>query len=129
MRRWQFFAVFALVILIVGAAHGRAQPVSAARIRGPIDESSRVRLRGNVTAAAQPQWDLGEAPGSTQLTHIRLVLARSRAQQAALDRLEQELQETSSPNYHRWLTPEEFGRRFGPTDADIDAVSGWLETH
>ncbi len=129
MRRWQFFAVFAWVILIVGAALGRAQSESAARIRGPIDEGSRVRLRGNVTAAAEPQWDLGEAPGSTQLMHIRLVLARSRAQLAALNRLEQELQETSSPNYHRWLTPEEFGRRFGPADADIAALTRWLESH
>jgi polyisoprenoid-binding protein YceI len=133
MRRWRFFAFFALVMLvgmlIGGAAHCKAQAGSAARIRGPIDETSRVRLRGNVTAAAQPQWDRGEAPGSTQLTHMRLVLARSRAQQAALNRLEQELQETSSPNYHRWLTPEEFGRRFGPSDADIVAVTGWLESH
>lgn len=127
MRGWRFFAVFAWVMLVAGAAQCAAQV--RARIRGPIDETSRVRLRGSVSGAVQPQWDRGEAPGSTPMTHMRLVLARSAAQQAALNRFEQELQEASSPNYHRWLTPEEFGRRFGPADADIATLTGWLESH
>jgi trimeric autotransporter adhesin len=133
MRGWRFFVVFAWVMLVgmlIGEArHGAAQPQVAARILRPIDETSRVKLSGNVSAAVQPQWDQGEAPASTQLTHIRLVLARSPEQQAALNQFEQELQETSSPNYHRWLTPEEFGTRFGPADADIAVVTAWLESH
>src|SRR5208337_3822516 len=32
----------------------------------------------------------------------------------------------SSPNYHMWLTPEQFGQQFGPVDADIQAVTDWL---
>ena len=32
----------------------------------------------------------------------------------------------SSPNYHMWLTPEQFGQQFGPADADIQAVTDWL---
>jgi subtilase family serine protease len=32
----------------------------------------------------------------------------------------------SSTNYHKWLTPEEFGKQFGPADVDIQAVTAWL---
>jgi subtilase family serine protease len=35
-------------------------------------------------------------------------------------------QDKNSPNYHRWVTPEEFGARFGPADSDIAAVTNWL---
>jgi subtilase family serine protease len=41
---------------------------------------------------------------------------------AAAERLESllaEQQEPSSPNYHRWLTPEEFGNRFGAASEDL----------
>src|SRR5579862_128192 len=39
-----------------------------------------------------------------------------------------EQQIKSSPNYHRWLTPEEFGKQFGPSDADVQATSNWLSS-
>ena len=60
---------------------------------------------------------------------MRIVLTRSVEQQTALDRFEQELQDKSSPNYHKWLTPQEFGRRYGPADSDIAAIGAWLQSH
>jgi len=35
-------------------------------------------------------------------------------------------QDKSSPRYHAWLTPDEFGEQFGPSDADLLAVTDWL---
>jgi subtilase family serine protease len=35
----------------------------------------------------------------------------------------------SSPNFHKWLTPEQFGRQFGPSDQDIQTVTSWLGSH
>lgn len=32
----------------------------------------------------------------------------------------------STSQFHQWLSPEDFGRRFGPADADIQAVTDWL---
>lgn len=58
-----------------------------------------------------------------------LVLKRSPEQDAALIALLDQQQDKSSPNYHKWLKPEEFGKRFGPADADIQAVTAWLRTH
>jgi subtilase family serine protease len=60
---------------------------------------------------------------------MRIVLARSAEQQLALDRFEQELQEKSSPNYHKWVTPDQFGKLYGPADSDIAAIMAWLQSH
>lgn len=38
-------------------------------------------------------------------------------------------QDKNSANYHKWLTPEQFGQQFGPADADIQTVTSWLDSH
>jgi len=35
----------------------------------------------------------------------------------------------NSGNFHKWLTAEEFGDKFGVDQADLDKVTGWLESH
>jgi len=60
---------------------------------------------------------------------MRLVLSRSSEQQAALDSYLAQLQDKSSPNYHKWLTPQQFGTLYGPADSDIAALVGWLQSH
>ncbi len=101
----------------------------APRITANVDETSLTTLKGNVPLRARAQFDQGEAQGSTQLNHVRLVLARSSEQQAALDKYLGELQDKSSPNYHKWLTPAEFGKLYGPADSDVAALVAWLESH
>ncbi|HEY0760232.1 MAG TPA: Ig-like domain repeat protein, partial [Acidisarcina sp.] len=39
------------------------------------------------------------------------------------------LQTPGSTSYHKYLTPEQFGARYGTADADIQAVSMWLQGH
>jgi trimeric autotransporter adhesin len=97
------------------------------RITTHIDSATRVTLIGSVSRLARPEFDQGEAPAGTAMKNIRLVLSRTPEQEAALERYLGELIDKSSPNYHKWLTPEEFGRLYGPADADIDALRGWLE--
>ncbi|KAA6456224.1 hypothetical protein DYQ86_25835 [Acidobacteria bacterium AB60] len=99
------------------------------RIVAPVDESSRTVLRGNVPSLARPDFDQGEAPPSTELTSLRIVLVRSPQQQAALDAFMAQQLDPSSPNFHHWLTPDDFGRLYGPSDSDIDAISAWLQSH
>src|ERR1700679_1114244 len=122
-RLSRLLALSALLSMIFGGPLSRAQtPAVPARVAGPVLEQSRVRVEGNVPAIVLAQNDRGEASGSIQLRHMRVVLTRSAAQQTALDRFEQELQDKSTPNHHQWLTPEEFGRRYGPADSDIAAA-------
>jgi len=101
----------------------------APRITTDVDELSLTTLRGNVPHMARAEFDQGEADAATQLTHMRLVLSRSTEQQAALDTYLAQLQDKSSPNYHKWLTPQQFGALYGPADSDIAALVAWLESH
>jgi subtilase family serine protease len=58
----------------------------------------------------------------------RMILALKLAPEskARLETLLAEQQDPKSPNYHRWLTPRQFGDQFGPALADIKAVTNWL---
>jgi subtilase family serine protease len=58
-----------------------------------------------------------------------LVLQRSPAQESALKLLLDQLQQKSSPNYHKWFTPEQFGQQFGVANQDIHTVTAWLSSH
>lgn len=87
-----------------------------------------VRLPGHVSTLARPEYDVGEAAASLRMSGLQLVLARTPAQEQALKKLIADQQNPRSPQYHHWLTPAEFGARFGASDATIAALSGWLES-
>ncbi|HEY4977720.1 MAG TPA: S53 family peptidase, partial [Candidatus Acidoferrum sp.] len=48
---------------------------------------------------------------------------------AALDSLAKDLYNPSSPNYRHWLKQADFSARFGPTSADVKAVSDFFAKH
>jgi subtilase family serine protease len=81
-----------------------------------------------VPGLARTAYDQGEAAASTELDHMRLVLSRTSEQQAALDLYLAELQDKSSPSYHKWLTPAQFGALYGPADSDVAALVAWLQS-
>ena len=117
----------ALVILPVLA---RAQQGTVpGQITEAIDENNRTVLRGNTHPLARAEFDRGAAPADLSLQRMLLVLRRSPAQEAALESLLEQQQNPSLPNYHRWLTPQEFGQQFGPADQDVAKVTAWLQAH
>jgi subtilase family serine protease len=101
----------------------------AARIVNPIDESQLITLKGTMHPLANAMNDRGAAPDSTQLNRMHLVLMRSASQETALRQLMGELHTPGTANYHKWLTPDEFGKQFGPSDEDIATVEAWLTGH
>jgi hypothetical protein len=58
----------------------------------------------------------------------RLVLVFPVRDPAGLERLLKEFQDPASPRFRRWLTPAEFGARFGAREEDLEAVAGWLRS-
>ncbi len=97
------------------------------RISGRIENSRRVTLSGNVHPNARPDHDLGRADSFLDLPALTLALKPSADQQAALDKLLAEQQDAASPNYHHWLTPEEYADRFGTSPEDLNKIVQWLE--
>jgi subtilase family serine protease len=98
------------------------------RITSAINPAQLTVLAGNTHPMARAQFDRGAAPASLAMDHMLLVLKRSPQQEAALETLLAQQQDRSSPNYHKWLTPEQFGQQFGPSDEDVQKVSSWLQS-
>ena len=106
----------------------KAQSTTPPRVTQPIDETSLATLTGYVHPAATPANDRGPVDDSEPMGHILLRLQRSPEQQRELDGFVDQLHNPRSDQYHQWLTPEEFGRRFGPADEDVAAVANWLRS-
>jgi subtilase family serine protease len=96
------------------------------RIVAAISDSSRVPLQHTIPSRARIANDLGSAPGDTKLNTLSLRFNMTAAQQADLTQLMIAQQNPNSASYHKWLTPEQFGARFGLNGADISKVSTWL---
>ena len=103
-----------------------AQTGPPPRITEAVDEKNLVVLPGNVHPLARPEFDQGVVADAQPLKRILLLLQRSPDEETALRQVLDEQQSKSSPNYHAWLTPEQFGQQFGPADADIQTVTQWL---
>ncbi len=100
-----------------------------ALITRPIDENHTITLGGNTRPEAVPANDRGRVPDSTPIEHMLLQLQRSPEQDAAVDKLIDQLHDQSSPNYHHWLTAAQFGERFGLSQQDLATITGWLQSH
>ena len=121
--------VFALCLFCAQIALAQQTRTVAPRITAAVDETKLVTLTGNTHPLAQARFDQGAAPDSLQLERLMIILKRSPEQEAALRTLLDAQQDSRSPNFHKWLTPEQFGKQFGPADSDIQVVTGWLESH
>ncbi|MGB7683494.1 MAG: protease pro-enzyme activation domain-containing protein [Candidatus Acidiferrales bacterium] len=125
---WKASLVFASILVTAFVAGAQTSAV-APRITQAIDETNLVTLKGNTLPMARAEFDQGLVSDSLPLEKMLLVLQRSPAQESALRSLLDQQQDKTSPNYHKWLTPEQFGQRFGVADADIQTVTNWLQGH
>ena len=98
----------------------------AARVTQTVD-SRAITAVGNshlaFIAAAKPTAAVAD---STPMNHMQLVLKRSAKRAAALDALVAAQHDPTSSKFRKWVTPQEFGNRFGANDADIAAITSWL---
>jgi uncharacterized protein (TIGR03437 family) len=88
--------------------------------------ANRAVLNGHVDRRATAANDRGRADSSLQLNHVMVILKPSAAQQADLEQFLAQQQDPSSPNFHKWLTPEQYADRFGTSQADINSITSWL---
>jgi hypothetical protein len=107
--------------------HAQTTP-RAGRI-GAIDESSLVVLGGNRHPRASAANDRGEVNPELPMERMLLVLARDPTLESSLQSLLARQQDKSSPDFHAWLSPSQFGGEFGTSPADLQKLSEWLESH
>jgi uncharacterized protein (TIGR03437 family) len=111
-------------ILLFSTALLMAAPPS--RITRPVDASRTVVAPGRVHHLAQAQYDKGAVDPKKQLNYMVMLMKPSPAQQADLDALLVDQQNPSSKSFRQWLTPEQFGSRFGLNSSDRSKVVAWL---
>ncbi len=132
VRKLGSFSLAVFAILFAGPAV-KAQVESGLharpRITQSINEMDRVGLQGNTRPEARLANDRGAVANDFSMEHMLLQLKRSPEQEQALQQFIEELHTKGSPNFHHWLTAQEFGERFGLAKPDLDAITAWLQSH
>jgi subtilase family serine protease len=127
-RRW-FWIGAALALHLCCAAFVQAQVIPAAgRITTAVNNEDRVVLNGTVRKNLKTATDLGLADPSITARHVTLLLSRTADRETALDQYLNDVQNTQSSQYRHWLTPAEFGARFGAAEDDMETISAWLQS-
>lgn len=104
-----------------------AQGQARAQITAPIDDGVRTILPKSKPAFLRGAVDEGPLTPDRSLDRMVLVMKMGDTQAQGLRALLESQQTRGSKNYHAWLTPEEYGRRFGPAPEDLAKVEAWLQ--
>jgi hypothetical protein len=102
---------------------------SRQQITQPVNAAVRHTLSNSVPAQVHAATDTGRASGSLPMKDMLLRLKPSATQTAALAKFVADVQNPRSANYHHWLTPSQYGARFGVTDADAQTITAWLTSN
>lgn len=119
--------------LLLGVLAGAGLSAAAAEVprlvTQTVDEQVTVTLPGNTRPEAVAENDRGPVDDRLELDHLQLLLKRPAATEADFEALIERLHDRRSPQFHQWLTAAQVGAEFGPSMADVEAVSGWLANH
>jgi len=122
-RRWMAIGA---VVLAAASAMVSQTTTRANRITQEVTSGAIVTVKGTVNPKIQVATDLGAVSSDIQMDSMTLNIGLSTAQQTELETLLAAQQNPNSPLYHKWLTQEEYGARFGLTDSDVSKVTSWL---
>jgi hypothetical protein len=125
--RFCLLVLATLVLTFPGSAGVWAQraPIRS-RITETVNDADTVRLPGNVHPFARPAKDRGAVADSQPMSRMLLLLQRSANQEQSLKQLLDQQQTKNSGSFHSWLTSEQFGKQFGPSDSDLWTITDWL---
>jgi hypothetical protein len=114
----------ASITFVASAGGGRASGASVRQTASAGQVPAIKKRIGEIPAKAQTSPFLGYlAPNE----RIRMLLSFQLSDEAGLQQLISDLYNPDSPQYHQWLSPEQFGGRFGRANDEIDWVVKWLQ--
>src|SRR5579872_6894440 len=115
------------LLFLVGGFSISSRAVTADRVTRPLSGGPRVTLKGNVHRNALPEYDAGPIDPAMRLGSITLLTVPTAQQQKALSQLIADQQNPKSPQYHKWLTPEQWADQFGLSRNDVQQITSWLK--
>lgn len=130
MKLQKLFALPALMAAVV-ACMCAPQPAAAQTVPNRITQnvaSSKLISLNDRPTQLKNAVDLGRIAPATPINGMVLVLQPSPQQQQALATLMKQQQQVGSPEYHKWLTPQQFGEQFGISQDDLKQITGWLQS-
>lgn len=126
IRRCLVSRLLVPVLVVFGSPTFSAYAAPQNRIRSAVTNTDREAVAKTIPGRALRSADLGEAASDRMLSSVTLHFNLTDAQQADLTQLLADQQNPASPHYHQWLTPQQYGARFGLTSADMAKVQTWL---
>src|SRR5919197_6028433 len=104
-----FILLSAWLPLVEGQINAGRQPQQRRRLTEPIDNRRTVVLPGTTHARIRQARDQGRVRADLVMERAILALKSSPEQEADLRGFLAQQQDRSSPHYHEWLTPRQFG--------------------
>ena len=104
-----------------------ALPAQSPSLTTPRSNNPRTLIPNSTHPNARAIYDAGPLDGETSLERMILVLGASPDREHRARTFVDSQQTKDSPDYHHWITPEEFGQEFGPSLRDIQQVTDWLQ--
>jgi len=144
--RFSIWLTLLLALLSVRPAIGQTTPADSAPILHPrralidLNESrpgeSEAQANLRQLVAAHPNTPVQVVTGEARFVDrynpqgmLRLTLGVAPPKMDEEEQLLVELQDPNSPNFHKYLTAEEFNARFAPSAQDEQAVVDWLTSN
>ena len=122
------FGFLSLLLILGWGQAALSQALPQTRIVTEVRNEQRVAVEGTTPAFLAVSSETGRLPGGQNLGRMILQLTATDEQEQAAEKLVSDLHDPSSPSFHKWLTPSEFGQRFGITEQDATKVQQWLQS-
>lgn len=117
-----------LAVLLFATTSVTSQNRALPLVTRAVDETETVRIAGSMHPLAQPRYDRGAVPDSFPAQRLLLLLNRPTDRAVALQGYLTDVHNPGSPSFHKWITPAQFGERFGPADSDVQTAVTWLKS-
>ncbi len=104
-------------------------PAQAPPLQPSLEEADPARppLPEGVQPLLAQARDLGPADPDAPMERMILALKPPPGAEDRLERLLGDLHDPLAPDYHRWLTPDQFGAAFGVPPEGLERVAAWLQ--
>jgi subtilase family serine protease len=117
-----------LVLVVASLFSSLSFGVTPDRVKGALANGQTVKLTGNVHRKALPEFDQGPVDPALRLGTITLLTVPTASQQTSLRQVVAQQQDSTSANFHKWLTPEQYADDFGLSRSDVQKIAAWLKS-
>jgi len=124
----QLIYILSLSALLLGARAAQAQTGAQARIVSSIKNEERTTILNSTSPLVKASVDSGRMASGQNLGRMLLMLSPTAEQEQQAADLVAAQHDSSSPTFHKWLTPAQYGAQFGVAAQDATAVQQWLQT-